>query len=303
MQTKVLPSTDLSEAISLLKEGAPVAFPTETVYGLGAPVFNEEAVLRVFSIKGRPLDNPLIVHIASEADLKTLAIDLPPVWEQLAKVFWPGPLTLVLRRSPRVPSLISAGLPTVAIRMPAHSVARRLIEAAGPLVAPSANLSGRPSPTRALDVLEDLGGRVSLIVDGGECAVGIESTVLSLVEPVPTLLRPGSIDQAALEEVLGSSITLPSAHTSVASPGMKYRHYAPRAQVRFVERLDELKGPFILSSVPVFGIATRLLKEQTLYAQLREADRLGVEEIEVFGFQQLSAALRDRLERAAHKEH
>lgn len=300
MKTKVVSSLDLTEAVALLKSGEPVAFPTETVYGLGAPVFDEAAILRVFSIKGRPHDNPLIAHIAHRDQLLELTADLPFEWERLADAFWPGPLTLVLARSGKVPSIVSAGHPTVAIRMPSHPVARRLIEEVGPLVAPSANLSGRPSPTRAADVLEDLDGRVSLIVDGGECSFGIESTVLSLVGE-PTLLRPGSISQEALEKVLGRPIKGASAGTPVHAPGMKYRHYAPRARIRFVDKEEDLKGPFILSSVPLTRMKTRSLKEQTLYAELREADRLNMEVIEVFGLSRTSLALRDRIGRAAAK--
>jgi L-threonylcarbamoyladenylate synthase len=303
MKTKIISSLDLSEAIALLQKGEPVAFPTETVYGLGAPVFDPEAILRVFALKGRPHDNPLIVHIAQLQELFALTVDLPPDWERLAEAFWPGPLTLVLSRSDAVPSIVSAGHPTIAVRMPSHDVARRLIQAVGqPLVAPSANLSGRPSPTCASDVLEDLEGRVALIIDGGECSLGIESTVLSLASPTPTLLRPGSISQGELEQVLGHPIAKASLYAAAHSPGMKYRHYAPRAQIRFVENKEKLKGPFILSAVPLDGIKTRSLKEKTLYAELREADRMNVDVIEVFGLDSISAALRDRISRAASRE-
>lgn len=294
--------TDLDLAIALLKNGQPVAFPTETVYGLGAPVFNPEAVARVFAIKGRPSDNPLIAHIAHRDQLLELAIDLPPEWERLADAFWPGPLTFVFKRSEKVPSIVSAGHPTIAVRMPSHPIARQLIEAVGPLVAPSANLSGRPSPTRASDVLEDLEGRVALIVDGGACAFGIESTVLSLVGE-PTLLRPGSIALEELEKILGRPILNAVKGAPAHSPGMKYRHYAPKAKIRFVERIEELRSPFILSTVPIEGIKIRLLNEKTLYAELREADRLKVDVIEVFGLSQASSALCDRITRAADEGH
>ncbi len=300
MKTKVV--LDTTEAVILLKKGEPIVMPTETVYGLAAPLYQPSAIEKVFAIKGRPRDNPLIVHIAKKGELRELVSSLPDHWERLAEAFWPGPLTLVFPKSERVPSAVSAGHPTVAVRMPSHPIARRLIEEVGePLVAPSANLSGRPSPTCVRDVLEDLEGRVALIIDGGESSVGIESTVLSLCGPRPVLLRPGNISQQSLEEVLGVEIFIASKETPVHSPGMKYRHYAPRAEIRFVNHPDQLTSSFILSSVPILGIQTRPLREQSLYAELREADRLNIGVIDVFGLGETSAGLRDRLVRAASK--
>lgn len=281
--TKILNAEDLGPALAALKNGEPVVMPTETVYGLAAPLFDERTVRRVFEIKGRPSDNPLIAHVASLAQAESLGEDLPELFYLLANRFWPGPLTLVVKKRREVPALVSAGQPTIAIRMPSHPAARKLIELSGqPLVAPSANLSGKPSPTRLRDVLEDLEGKVGCAIDGGNCEIGIESTVLSLYHSLPTLLRPGSISKETLEEAIGLEIALPSSGGPILSPGMKYRHYAPNAEVRLVYRAEELEGPFILSPVLIPGKTVRPLCAQILYAQLREADRLKVDRIEIF---------------------
>ncbi|HSX11138.1 MAG TPA: L-threonylcarbamoyladenylate synthase [Chlamydiales bacterium] len=289
METSVLKNFELSLAIECLKRGEPVVFPTETVYGLGAPLFNEEAVRRIFAIKGRPLDNPLIAHIASLEDAKRLSDGLSAEFYTLAEAFWPGPLTIVVRRRSEVPSLVSAGHPTIAIRMPSHPIARRLIEGVGePLVAPSANLSGKPSPTCLMDVLEDLDGKVHYAIDGGECEVGLESTVISLYHATPTLLRPGKITREMLEEVLAQRVVLPEASSPNLSPGMKYRHYAPKAILKLVYEKEKLQGHFIVPTA------------KTLYAQLREADRLGVTALEIYCDErvQKDEALMNRLLRA-----
>ncbi len=297
MKTKIGSDADLSLAAALLKEGKPVAMPTETVYGLAAPVFDKAAVLSIFSIKGRPSDNPLIAHISDLAQAERLASALPPAFYHLASRFWPGPLTLVVKRSPLVPDAVSAGHPTIAIRMPSHPTALKLIALAGPLVAPSANLSGRPSPTSVQDVLEDLDGKIALAIDGGPCSIGIESTVLSLVSPTPTLLRPGQITREALEEALSAPVALPTASTPIHAPGMKYRHYAPKAKLKLVESISALKGPFILSCQPLPSLASRLLTSQSLYAELRAADRAGVAEIEIYcdSLLKADAALMNRI--------
>ncbi len=289
METQIL-KFDLSPAIGSLKDGNPVVFPTETVYGLGALLFNEKGVRQIFEIKGRPLDNPLIAHIASLEEAKLLSDGLDASFYTLADAFWPGPLAMVVQRRTEVPALVSAGYPTIAIRMPSHPIARRLIERAGePLVAPSANLSGRPSPTRLRDVLEDLDGKVRFAIDGGECDIGIESTVISLFHPTPTLLRPGKITREMLQEALGKPVALPPPAGPFLSPGMKYRHYAPKAPIRLVYRLEELQGPFISPTA------------QTLYAQLREADRRGTSPIEIYcdTAVQKDEALMNRLLRAS----
>ena len=290
METQILKSFDLSPALMCLQRGEPVVFPTETVYGLGAPVFNEAAIRRIFEIKGRPLDNPMIVHISSLEEAGQLSDNLDASFYTLAKAFWPGPLTIIVQKKLAVPSLVSAGHPTIAIRMPSHLVARELIRAVGePLAAPSANLSGRPSPTSVQDVLEDLDGKVEFIIDGGGCEIGIESTVISLCHSTPTLLRPGKITREMLEEVLGGPVALPPPAGPILSPGMKYRHYAPKARIQLVYQLENLQGPFILPTA------------KTLYAQLREVDRMGASQIEVYcdPTVQNDAALMNRLLRAA----
>lgn len=234
----------IARAAGVLRAGGTVAFPTETVYGLGANGLDEAAVRRVFAAKGRPADNPLILHITALAELAGLVVSVPQTARALAAAFWPGPLTLVLQRSPRVPAVVSAGLPTVAVRMPSHPVAVALIRAAAlPIAAPSANLSGRPSPTTAGHVLDDLDGRIDLIVDGGPTAVGVESTVLDLTSDKPALLRPGGVTLEMLARVIGPVAVAPGATadpregavTRPRSPGMKYRHYAPVAPLTLVE--------------------------------------------------------------------
>ena len=290
METQILTDLDLSLAIDCLKSGEPVVFPTETVYGLGAPLFDERAVRRIFEIKGRPLDNPLIAHIASLEEAKRLSDHLPASFYALAERFWPGPLTIVVKRRGEVPSIVSAGHPTIAVRMPLHLSARRLIEGVGgPLVAPSANLSGRPSPTCVRDVMEDLKGKVRYVIEGGDCAVGIESTVISLFHSKPTLLRPGAITKEELEEVLQERIERPSPSGPILSPGMKYRHYAPKAPIRLVFQEEDLKGAFIHPCA------------KSLYAELRSADRSGAAEIQVYcdSASQKDEALMNRLLRAA----
>lgn len=235
-------SASLDEAAAIIRRGGLVAMPTETVYGLGADATNPDAVATIFVAKGRPQDNPLIVHIHSVEMLAQVAREIPPDAFTLAERFWPGPLTMILPKTDAIPSITSAGLDTVAIRLPAHPVARELIRRAGvPVAAPSANLSGSPSTTTAQHCLDDLDGRIDAIVDGGPCTVGVESTVLSLAEGPPRLLRPGAVTAEALS-VLLPGLVLDEAVTSqpapgarVASPGMKYKHYAPHCQVFLLE--------------------------------------------------------------------
>ena len=223
----------------IIRDGGLVVFPTETVYGLGANGLNSEAVLKIFAAKGRPADNPLIMHIAKKSELKPLWSHVPDTARVLADTFWPGPLTMVFNRSSIVPDEVTAGLETVAVRMPLNKTARALISAAGvPIAAPSANLSGKPSPTNAQDVFADMDGRLPLILDGGECAVGVESTVVSVVGEKPTLFRPGHITLEDLERALGEEVEISKAILEklpegavVRSPGMKYKHYAPKADI------------------------------------------------------------------------
>lgn len=233
----------IERAGRLLAAGELVAIPTETVYGLAADAGNPSAVRRIFEVKGRPQDNPLIVHIADLAMWTALVEgELPKEALLLAEAFWPGPLTIILKKSARVPQETSAGLDSVGVRFPSHPAAQAVIRAAGcPLAAPSANLSGSPSPTSARHCLDDLDGRIPLIVDGGECGVGIESTVVSLVGE-PVILRPGAVTAEMMSRVLERPVSVSAAATrpleqgaQVASPGMKYRHYSPKAKVTLVE--------------------------------------------------------------------
>lgn len=239
-QTEYLSSCqeDLARAAMLLQQGHVVGIPTETVYGLAANAYDEEAIRAIFEAKGRPQDNPLIVHIGEAEQLKDLVCEIPPVAEKLASAYWPGPLTMIFKRSDRIPAIVSGGLNTVAVRFPVHPIARKIINLSGlPLAAPSANLSGSPSPTTMQHVQNDMDGRVAAIVDGGPCSVGVESTVISVVDGSVQLLRPGGITVDMLEAVAGP-IQINDAVTHklkdgavAASPGMKYKHYAPKAKV------------------------------------------------------------------------
>jgi L-threonylcarbamoyladenylate synthase len=220
----------LSSAESWLRQGVPVVIPTETVYGLAAPALDRRAVNAVFEIKGRPRDNPLIVHVTREAHLHAVGAVFSPLAAELRRRFWPGPLTLVVACRAELP-WVTAGLDSVAVRHPAHAFAAALIDRVGPLAAPSANRSGRPSPTRAEHAVRDLGGRLALVVDGGDLEHGLESTVLDVRGARPVLLRPGALPLEVLEAASGSEIALAPEHASARSPGMKYRHYSPRAEL------------------------------------------------------------------------
>jgi L-threonylcarbamoyladenylate synthase len=267
VRTEILPATEehIARAAAVIRAGGLVAFPTETVYGLGADALNEDAVRKIFLAKERPADDPLIVHIASASQLPQLARQIPQRAWDLIERFWPGPLTLVLPKTERVPTVTTGGLDTVAVRMPSHPVAKRLIElSAVPIAAPSANRFGRPSPTIAKHVWEDLHGRIDLILDGGPTPIGVESTVLDLTVDPPMVLRPGGVTLEELRAVLGDVQMLDAAHTEAAkrSPGTRSRHYAPRAQVLLVEQgaaeaaLKELSGKRV--GVLVHGTRLRL---------------------------------------------
>jgi L-threonylcarbamoyladenylate synthase len=230
----------IRHAAETIRAGRLVAFPTETVYGLGADALSQDAAARIYAAKGRPQDNPLIVHVASTPEAAALVLRFTRTAETLAEKFWPGPLTLVLPKAAFVPDATTAGLKTVAVRMPDHPVALALIrKAATPVAAPSANKSGKPSPTTAAHVLEDLAGRVDVILDGGAADIGLESTVLDLTKPTPTVLRPGGVTVEMLEDAVGKVLVHPSARGAYAgrpeSPGMRYRHYAPKAALILVE--------------------------------------------------------------------
>jgi L-threonylcarbamoyladenylate synthase len=306
----------VAAASARLRDGGLVAFPTETVYGLGVSALDAAAVRRLFAAKGRPADDPLIVHVADVSALAPLVAERPPIVDALAARFWPGPLTIVLRRSPLVPNEVTAGLDTVAVRVPAHPVAQALLAAAGiPVAAPSANLFSRPSPTRAAHVLEDLDGRIDMVLDGGPTQVGVESTVLDLSGAVPVVLRPGAVTLDMLRPLLPDVRLRDAAATAgpQRSPGLLSKHYSPRAPLTLYEgpseevlqriRLDvqsaEAAGRRVGLLMPDDDAAVTAAR---LYATLRALDASGVDEI----FARLPAtrdglaeAVADRLRRAA----
>ena len=325
----------IKEAGALLREGKLVAFPTETVYGLGADALQEEAAKRTYEAKGRPSDNPLIVHIADYDDLKKIAINIPPETDMLAAHFWPGPLTMIFQKSDIVPYGTTGGLDTVAVRMPVDPIAQALIREAGGFVsAPSANTSGRPSPTTAQHVEEDLNGKIDMILDGGTVDIGLESTILDMTVSPPMILRPGAITEEMFEKVIGPvnvDQTLLSENSTQApkAPGMKYRHYAPKAKLMIVEgdlreeilAIRQLayeadrKGhpvgiiatsetlPFYNHGI-VKNIGTRENEKsiaRNLYGVLREFDEENVDTIysESFAVQGMGTAIMNRLEKAA----
>ncbi|MCH5198759.1 MAG: threonylcarbamoyl-AMP synthase [Oscillospiraceae bacterium] len=297
----------IQSAAELLKKGEVVALPTETVYGLAANAFDKNAIKKIFEAKGRPQDNPLIVHISSPEDAEKIAFDIPEKAYELFKKFSPGPLTVILKKKDVIPDEVSAGLKTVAVRIPSHPVARAVIREAGvPLAAPSANISGFPSPTNAVDVSDDMNGRIAAIIDGGECECGIESTVVSLVSSPPRLLRPGVITADQLKSVLGeleidSAVLNPLKEgETAASPGMKYTHYSPRADISVVSGdrdeffrylkshgdeadfalIFEEDAPFCPVKYVTFGRENEPLTQSgRLFAALRELDRAGAKSV------------------------
>jgi len=247
MKTQVLPVSEASIALGgrIIREGGLVGMPTETVYGLGANALDPKAVLSIFEAKGRPGDNPLIVHVSSVEEIPPLVREIPKAARKLMDAFWPGPMTLILPKADCIPTEVSAGLDTVGIRLPASEAARALIKASGcPVAAPSGNCSGRPSPTTAQHMLEDMDGRIPLILDGGACEVGVESSVIDATGETPIILRPGGITPEMVEEVLGrvevdEHVMSPLAEgEAVRSPGMKYKHYAPKAKTVIFEGSD-----------------------------------------------------------------
>lgn len=311
-------------AATIIRHGGLVAFPTETVYGLGADAMNEQAIEKVFEAKGRPADNPLIVHIGDRAMLDLVASEINDQAEQLIQTFWPGPLTLVLNRKPEVAPSVSAGLPTVAARMPRNEIALALIRASGtPLAAPSANLSGRPSPTIAAHVLDDLSGRIDMILDGGSTNIGIESTVLDVTTHPPVILRPGWITQEVLSGVIGEVKRATSDEELRRSPGTRHQHYSPRARLILIEEgspallesvcRDELKHGAVgyightrvvmndasFSPIQIGGRAEDYAR--AIYPALRELDKRNPRVIVVEGISGTGegAAVMDRLRRAA----
>ncbi len=314
-QTQLLGPDEVQRAAAWLKEGLLVAFPTETVYGLGAAIFNPIAVASIFKIKGRPSDNPLIVHIDSLSQVEQIAVEIPDSFYRLAEAFFPGPLTIVLKRHEAVPSIVSAGLPSIALRMPSDPIASKLISLVGePVAAPSANLSGKPSATQASHVLEDFEGKIAAVIDGGKTDLGLESTVVSLLGETPILFRPGTITKEDIEQALGQWIEIANpGHGPVLSPGMKYRHYSPQASVKLFRSTDEIMAycehsssekKMVLSLRPFENCAkadTFLLSAKEFYSLLRFADQKNYSEILVLCDEELSAqkALMNRLLRSA----
>lgn len=332
MNTQVLPITpqSIQLAAKLLQKGELVALPTETVYGIAANARNGEAVRKIFEAKGRPQDNPLIVHIYGMEMLKGIVAEVPERAEKLAAAFWPGPLTMVMPRGDEVSDVTCAGLDTVGVRMPSHPVVQAVIKASGvAFAAPSANLSGKPSPTNAQDTLTDMDGRIPLILDGGESAVGVESTVVSVVGDHPTLLRPGYITKEQMEAVLGEPVEVSPAILEklkdgeiARSPGMKYKHYAPKAQVTILRGtfesycafLEQHKGEGVWAlcfdgegeKLPVPSVAygknhDGVTQAHHLFTALRDLDRKGAQVVYARCPEQegVSMAVYNRLIRAA----
>lgn len=312
----------IGDAVRLLHEGQIVAFPTETVYGLGALAFDQAAVAGVFAVKGRPQDNPLILHLAAADQVHLVARDVSLVAQELMDSFWPGPLTLVLRRQARVPNTVTAGLDTVAVRVPDHPVALDLISTLGaPIAAPSANRSGRPSPTTAAHVADDFGVAVPLILDGGPSLVGLESTVVDVTERVPRLLRPGGISLEELRAVVGVVDWRPHDGAEARAPGMRHRHYAPSCRIVLVPpfEISETIALLLRAAVSVGVLCrSRLLATaepkfvrliegslseygREIFRAFRDAEEHGVEVlvVETVPEKGTGLAIMDRLRRAA----
>ncbi|CDD12737.1 sua5/YciO/YrdC/YwlC family protein [Phascolarctobacterium succinatutens CAG:287] len=265
----------MQEAAALIRAGEVVSFPTETVYGLGADGLNPEAVAKIFAAKGRPNDNPLILHIAKKEDIAQLTTGLNANAKKLMEHFWPGPLTLIVNKSAIVPDAVSAGLETVAVRFPSNKFAQDFIRACGcPIAAPSANISGRPSPTNAQDVLEDMQGKIAGMLDGGNCGIGLESTVVDTTSAVPTILRPGGITYEMLTEVMGAVEIDPALqgdkNFKPKAPGMKYRHYAPKAPVYLFEGAACERLPQVIAKALAEGKTVGVLCGRELESELAE---------------------------------
>jgi len=304
MHTKILTTSteDIKIAAEIIKAGGLVAFPTETVYGLGANALDAEAVKKVYAAKGRPSDNPMIVHIARASDIDKLAPNVNEMILALIDKFWPGPLTLVLKKRNEVPTETTGGSDTVAVRMPDHRIATSLIAQAGcPIAAPSANLSGKPSSTKPEHVIDDLSGKIDAIISGGDCRIGIESTVLDVTSEIPMILRPGFVTAEDIEKAIGIKPTFdPSllrkepatdetAEFKPKSPGMKYKHYAPKAQMTIIEGqrnkvISEIERIKTLNKSTGKSVGIILFEEKAFeeaahdfFAKLRELDEQGVD--------------------------
>ncbi|OIN66839.1 threonylcarbamoyl-AMP synthase [Exiguobacterium sp. KRL4] len=325
MKTEMIQQETLNEAVRLLLEGEVVAIPTETVYGLAGDATNQTAVRRIFAAKGRPSDNPLIVHVASIEQAKQFVTHIPDVATQLMDTFWPGALTIILDSNGRASSLVTAGLDTIGLRMPDHPLALQLIEATGlGLAAPSANRSGKPSPTSSAHVAHDLSGRIAAIVDGGETGIGVESTVIDCTANPPVILRPGGVTREQIEAVIGTVALDPALsmkNQTPKAPGMKYTHYAPEATLSVVvgdlsflqQLIDEARqtgqktgvilfdGEDIEADVRCFLGSTMETAAQRLYDCLRRFDQTTVDQIFVRDLSEegVGLAVRNRLHKAA----
>lgn len=305
MKTKILSTSehDIRLAGSIIAKGGLVAFPTETVYGLGADALNDDAVQSIYKAKGRPGDNPLIVHIAKKEDIAPLVREITPKARALIDAFFPAPLTIILKKNDKIGSTVSGGLDTVAVRMPENETARRLIEAAGcPVAAPSANTSGLPSPTKAKYVIDDMNGKIDAIIDGGDCKFGLESTVITLTEDTPVILRPGAVTKEMLEAVIGR-VQIAGAvlegmknNETALSPGMKYKHYAPRAKVVIVDADKNVYERFVNLQKNAFALCfeedevniprltygrehDQISQARELFDSLRRLDELGAKKV------------------------
>lgn len=307
MKTQILTvsKNNIEKAARALSENKLVAFPTETVYGLGANALSEEAVKKIFIAKGRPSDNPLIVHISSINILEKLVAEIPLKAKKLMKNFWPGPLTIIFKRKNTVPKIVSAGLETVAIRMPSHKVALNLIEKSKvPVAAPSANLSTKPSPTKAEHVIQDLDNRVDVIIKACKVDVGLESTVIDLTEKTPVILRPGKITREEIEEIIGKVDIKSKNGKEAKSPGMKYKHYSPNAKVILLPRkkMKEIRSHYRGKKVGTITNKSSLEDfGKNIFSKFREMDKREFEIIlvELVPEDGLGAAIMNRLKKAA----
>ncbi|MFW6283634.1 MAG: L-threonylcarbamoyladenylate synthase [Minisyncoccales bacterium] len=315
METKILKidskkpqKSKINVAANIIKNSQLVAFPTETVYGLGANGLDKKAVKKIFIAKGRPQDNPLILHVCNQEQIKTLVKEIPIKAKKLMDKFWPGPLTIIFKKSKIVPKIITGNLNTVAIRMPKNKIALELIKESGyPLAAPSANLSGKPSPTSAKHVFDDLKGKIPLIMDGGKVEIGIESTVIDMTSKIPQILRPGKITKKRIEKIIGKIKKTAFLKTKKPkSPGMKYKHYSPKAKVIIINSLKEKKEIILKypqKKIKFLKYESVIKMAKNMFNDFRLCDQKGYDIILVkeikdkeFGF-----AIMDRLKKASGK--
>lgn len=286
----------LDKYVDLIKSGEVVAFPTETVYGLGADAWNPDAIKKVFDIKGRPSDNPLIVHIANRKNVTDFALEVTEAAEKLMDAFWPGPLTLIFKKRPEVLDLITGGLSTVALRWPSHPISQNLIAQTGPLVAPSANTSGNPSPTKPEHVAEDFGDDFP-VIPAGETQIGLESTVLDISDEPFAIYRPGYVGKSQIERIIGREVIFdePGNDSKTRSPGTKYTHYAPKAKVRWLKPTEKAtvnstlylyhdENPEMVSDQIIYYRGNYNKMAHELYDRFRQADHRGLKEIVIESF-------------------